>query len=889
MRPRYILFITLLAACHATVHSQALTSAVPAARGETESASQDASRAETSAQPSDSLPDDPGQELLPLATPEPLPANGTPIVGQAKHQEWKDDTLTLTGDVVLHYQDYVIRADNVSYSRKTTELHADGNLQITGGPNDVLINATSGDMRLNMHTARFYSVSGSQGVHTMGHATVYSTTNPLLFSGRVLIETGEGKYRIVDGSITNCRLPHPDWRIIAHSIALENNEASTSNAFFKFLGVPIFYFPYVQHAANETGRVSGLLIPAPSNSSIKGLVIGEQVYWAINRSMDLLVGSEYYSKRGWAPNGDFRYKGPGLDHLIARWNALLDRGVEEEIGSNLASPSVEPGTGKAAAPAAKIVEPVGYELVNQGGVDVSVLGRKDLTDRTRVAGTMEYLSSYVYRLVFNDNYATATSSQVASDVVVTHQHDGLIPSLWLDRFQSFASTTDGDEVKILRLPLLRYDVLDRPLWSSPLYWGLGSSLGYLNRSEPFFHSRNVGRFDFYPHLSMPIAAGGWSFAPEVALRTTAYTISQTPNLSTTSEIPGISHEPLDRKDLEAAMDLRAPALERDFELSHWHRELRHVIEPELNYRYAGGIGSQARNVLLFDTTDIATDVNEAGFTLTQRFYLRPTQTKPCQTGGEAEAGEEEAQEREEMEGGEETQRVRNERPAAGCPAAQREWATWEIAQEYFIDPNFGGAVIAGRRNVFASTLDLMAPTFLTAARNAAPVVSRLRFEAIDNLRVQWDMDYDTLRGQIAANNLFAGYSFGETTLGIGHALLNAVDEQFGGGAQSEIKSQQLQPFLEIGKPNGSGFNLAMNGGYDFVEHQVQYGGVQAVYNWNCCGLTFGYRRFELGTVGSTSRDEHEWLYGLTLANFGTVGDVRRTNSVFRDRTLPPAY
>jgi hypothetical protein len=30
------------------------------------------------------------------------------------------------------------------------------------------------------------------------------------------------------------------------------------------------------------------------------------------------------------------------------------------------------------------------------------------------------------------------------------------------------------------------------------------------------------------------------------------------------------------------------------------------------------------NVLLFDTTDIATDVNEAGFSLTQRFYLRPT-------------------------------------------------------------------------------------------------------------------------------------------------------------------------------------------------------------------------------------------------------------------------
>ncbi len=270
-----------------------------------------------------------------------------------------------------------------------------------------------------------------------------------------------------------------------------------------------------------------------------------------------------------------------------------------------------------------------------------MLGRKDLSPATRVAGATEYLSSYVYRLVFDDNYSQAISSQVASDVVLTHNHNGMMPSVWLDRFQSFASTTNGNEVKILRLPLLRYDVLDRPLGSSPLYWGLGSSLGYLNRSEPFFHSRNVGRLDFYPHLSMPFTAGGWSFVPEVALRDTAYTISQTPSLTGPSRVPTISHSALNRTDLEASIDIRPPALERDFELPFWHRELRHVIEPELNYRYVGGIGAKARNVLLFDTTDIATDVNEAGFSLTQRFYLRPTGERPCATGNDAKADDDE--------------------------------------------------------------------------------------------------------------------------------------------------------------------------------------------------------------------------------------------------------
>ena len=114
-------------------------------------------------------------------------------------------------------------------------------------------------------------------------------------------------------------------------------------------------------------------------------------------------------------------------------------------------------------------------------------------------------------------------------------------------------------------------------------------------------------------------------------------------------------------------------------------------------------------------------------------------------------------------------------------------------------------------------------------------------------------------------------------------MLNAVEEN--GSAASTIQSQQLQPFVSIGKQSGAGFNFAANAGFDFVLGQLQYGGVQAVYNWNCCGLTFGYRRFQLGSI----RDETQYLYSFTLANFGSAGDIRRSNSTFRDPTLPPVY
>ncbi len=819
---RTFVFITLMTLCHLQLAGQMLTNALPPSQS-----SQQTAKSAQSA-PDSQLPDDPGQEAIPTANPEPQPATGVPVHWDAGDQKWSGDTVTLSGGVTIYYRDYQIRADKIVYHRATSELEAEGHLQVTGGPGDAYISASHGDMRLNMHTARFYDVHGSMGVRRTGRTAVYSNSNPFLFSGRVLLQTGEGSYRIVDGSMTNCRIPKPDWELISRSITLDNEKATTKNTFFKLLGVPIFYLPYLRHPVEETGRQSGLLIPVISNSTIKGLTAGGQVYIVLNRSMDMVLGTEYYSKRGWAPNGDFRYKGVGLDHFTVRWNALFDRGV---------------------------VIPPSPQLVNQGGTDITADGRIDFTPDTRATANVEYLSSYIYKLVFNDNYLQAVSSEVHSTVSLTHQHDGLVPSGYLERVQNFASSNQGDEVRILHLPSLRFDAVDEPLHTSPLYWRLGSSVSYLGRSEYSFHVRNLGRFDLYPHLSMPLAAGGWSVVPEVALRETFYTGSQIPDLTgLKAGTPTIAHDPLNRFDAEASVDLRPPAVERDFTVGQ--RVLRHVIEPELMYRFVGGIGMKARNVPLFDPADIATNTNEVGYSVTQRLYTRSRSPQPCDEANEA---------------------------AGTCPAQSREWASWQITQKYFLDPTFGGALVSGRRNVFDTTLDLTGIAFLTDPRNLSPLISRMRFEAVQNLRVEWDMDYDPKAGRWDGNNIYAGFSKGRTMMGLGYSLLNAVDEN--GSNASLTQNQQLQPFLEIGRPNSVGFNLAANGGWDFVHGALQYAGIQTVYNWDCCGLSLGYRRFALGTA----RDETQYLYGFTIANFGSVGDIRRSNTVFHDISLPPPY
>ncbi len=100
MRPRYLVCITLLAACHLQLGAQApqvLTNTAPA--GVATAAQSETSGAQSPGLPSSlpaaaDLPDDPGQELVPQAVPEPAPATGVPLQIDADNQNWDEQSQT---------------------------------------------------------------------------------------------------------------------------------------------------------------------------------------------------------------------------------------------------------------------------------------------------------------------------------------------------------------------------------------------------------------------------------------------------------------------------------------------------------------------------------------------------------------------------------------------------------------------------------------------------------------------------------------------------------------------------------------------------------------------------------------------------------------------------
>jgi LPS-assembly protein len=868
------------------------------------------------------------------------------VVWDCDLQSRHGDLYLLSGDVVITYRDHTLHADTVTYNQATGDIEATGHLRLSGGANHEFITATHGTYNLNTQTGRFYDVDGSIGLTTTQPASLtpasnftppprstgYQNGNPFLFHGHMVLKTGPESYVLYNGSVTSCLLPHPDWQLFARRFTIDNGTARASRSTFTLLGVPVLFLPYVSHPTNNDQRQSGLLIPTLSQSTTKGFIVGEQFYLTLGRSADLTVGSDYYSLRGFAESGTFRYRGPNDDFFTAHFTALQDRGYTT---TQLALDS----HGNV------ITEPL---YVNQGGQDATAAFRDQLTAHTRVVGDAEYLSSYVYREAFTENFNQAVSSDITSILYVTHQNDGISLDARADRYEGLKvvpiGTTPGEEVKIFHAPSFDFDGIDRRLGNSPFLFSASAAVAGLKRVQPNFTSSGIiERVDLRPELSLPLAFAGWHTLSSVAVRETAYSRSRRVPYNIVTGVNGPNATPFElttpvnRSDLEVNVDIRPPVIERTFTVPkslQWifGDQVRHTVEPDIAYREVKGVDNFLF-LLRFDDTDLVSDTDELKYGVTQHLYFRP-HPKP----------------RKPKPGCPETTTDMSSRPEAGAPGLasetwvstaaseandlpdvlnptpqatndangipnasatapdsptrtharhadpcadntptpQREWFSWQLAQKHFFAENFGGAVINNRRNIFTTTLDLSGIAFLTEARSTSPLISRMRFRTSSHTDAEWDFDYDTGASKFTSSNilldahegrLFGGFSYARLNApGRFHTeVINSITNVATGLTTSAVSDfSQMRVLLGYGNSTAPGLSVAGSAGIDLNLGSAQYITLQSSYNWNCCGLTLEYRKYELGSV----RDESAYRFNFTLANIGTAGNLRRSEKLF---------
>jgi LPS-assembly protein len=824
LRTRFL--ITALFLCHQLLAAQLVTSRLHSEISDS-TAAQKAQKGEAAA---------PG---TPCARQAATQDSDSATICADDQQEKTGNVYKLRGNAEVHYRTYILRADEITYDSDSGEATANGHFSLDGGPNDDHIKASHGNYNLAAETGRFYDVTATTGLRFTENRMVLTSTAPFAFTGRVVEKTSSDHYLVYEGTITTCELPRPNWQFQAHKVVVDvGANASIYHSKFLLHGFPVFYFPYATHPVAREVRDTGFLVPTVGRSSTRGNIIGDSFYWVMNRSMDATVGAEYFSKRGWSQRGEFRARPSDTSYVDLNFFGVVDRGI-------------------------------GTPPLREGGQEARLTAAGNFYG-FRAVSNIDYLSSFLFRLAFNDVFTQAVNSEVNSQVFVSKAIKGFAFGGMVERYQNFFQKVDADgtlsnpptfdSIRILHTPSADASSVDRELGHSPFFWSFDASLSGLSRSEPGFHTGELlGRFDFSPEISLPLQFLGWSVRPALTLHETYYSERFVNGLAVT--------DPTNRQALETSVEVRPPVLEKVFDKEFLGRKWKHVIEPRAVYRLVTGVNDFA-NVLHFDERDILSNTHEVEYGFVTRFYAKPTAPiQECDTPMTGLAVGAAAPEQIVP-----WQHLSNleSRPCPPGPAA-REVATWEVAQKYFLDPTFGGALVSGQRNVFTTTEDLTGIAFATEPRHLSPLVSRLRVATSSRTDTEWDLDYDFQLGRINESTLLVNYNLGSFTVGGGDAFLQIPQPN-----TIPLKFQQFRVALGFGGLARRGLSAASSFGIDSETGQLQFATAQTTYNWNCCGVTMEYRRYAIANV----RNENLFRFTFSLANIGSFGNLRRQERLY---------
>jgi len=460
------------------------------------------------------------------------------------------------------------------------------------------------------------------------------------------------------------------------------------------------------------------------------------------------------------------------------------------------------------------------DRLQASGLLVTATGEAELGKGFRAGGEFNYLSSFRFRQEFTESFNEAIFTETHSVAYITRNWSSYGFTALFRKVENFYSADESNVIEIRRLPAAHFKIRDREINRKvlPVWVSLDSSLGFLRRNQPLFQTRKfVERVDVAPRLMTALRWKDFHLVPAVSARGTHYDSSWKEGQ--------ISGDGILRTSGDATIDLTLPPLARVYAGPGWLGDsVKHVIETEANFRHVWGVDRYDRYIL-FDETDIVTNTTELDFSLTNRVYSK-----------------------------------RN--------GVVNEVLSWRLWQRYFLDPDFGDAVTEEGRHVLLSSLDMTGYAFLDGPRNYSPIVSRFRLSPRQGFGMSWITDYDPMQHRFVNSGLAADARFGSFYVSLGH-------NQVRGSRILSPNADQFRGLLFVGDEEKRGWNAAFSAVYDFREDRMQFATTQVTYNSDCCGISFQYRRFGIGT-----RNENQFRVSFAIANIGSFGTLRRQEQLF---------
>ncbi len=717
------------------------------------------------------------------------------------------DTLTATitptrkqyvaeGNAQLDWSGIRLSADRMTYDTQSGDATATGHVAFDSEAEQTHIEGGRATYNFLKATGEFDDFHGVSGIRLNGRRTTALAENPLIFSGSKLLRLGVKRYRLEHGTITSCALPSPKWTFSAGRADIElGANATLHHAVFRLFDVPIFYAPFLTHSTTRQGRHAGVLVPVVSKSNIKGYILGDNFYWPAARNVNVTAGGEYLSARGWADHLAIASLPTIHSSFGLQLDGVVDRGLATPTGARL----------------------------RQGGQELHVNGEHDSDSGFRTVLDADYLSSYLYRLVFNNTFAEAINSEAISTAFTEKQFAGQDIAVVAHRYQDFLGTSPRANLSLAALPSFDWQAYAQALTRRlPLYFSWDNNAGLLDRSQPGFSTGAMERVDLAPKLTLPVATPAGVVTGDVEVRSTYYSATQAlPVGAVFSAAPALLAQDLWRNSTSANLEWRPPVLERVY-----NNHIEHAFEPVVAYNFTGGV-TGANRVIRFDDRDILANTRELEYGFTNRILA-----------------------------------------AGKMPGQSRELASWTLLQKYYFNPDFSGALITGNRNVFLAT-EMLSPFDVEALPlRFSPLSSVVRVSPFARFDGEWRLDYDSHDHQVTASAFTGSFHFAKSFFSGSDYRLRPPPGLTRIGAAPSF--DQFRLATGYGDATQPGNSVSGSVAYDATTGLMQYTTVQVNHNWDCCGFSLEYRRFSLASV----RRENQFLFSFTLANVGTFGNLR---------------
>jgi len=238
------------------------------------------------------------------------------------------DVVTATGNVLLVRADQSLVADSVTWDRKSGEVRANGEVQIT----DPEGNKLYGDSIELTETIRDGVIenilvvleAGGRMVATRGVRDDGVITLENAAYSACLVETPTGKPK------------NPSWQLRAIKVVYNpvDKRVRYQGARLELFGLPVIPMPGLSHPVGE-GSGGGLLVPDIRFSQANGVQLSVPYYFNLAPNRDLTVTGSVFTE--------------ALPMVNATYRALTDRGAYQITGYATAGSRIPVGAGGIAA------------------------------------------------------------------------------------------------------------------------------------------------------------------------------------------------------------------------------------------------------------------------------------------------------------------------------------------------------------------------------------------------------------------------------------------------------------------------------------------------------------------------------------------------------------